>query len=174
MRHFLLLPLILLLFACTQAPVSFDYESSAHLKTMKTYSLLSPGDSPAFKSLDNNRIEAALRRTLNGRQLQEVAKEQANFLVSYRVEQDRKIDDSGVSFGFGVGSGNLGMGVGTGTQLREVVEGKLVVDIIDPDKKQVVWSARANRNLNDSMSPGERDELIKTLVAAMFESFPPQ
>lgn len=85
-----------------------------------------------------------------------------------------KIDDSGVSFGFGVGSGNLGMGVGTGTQLREVVEGKLVVDIIDPGKKQVVWSARANRNLNDSMSPGERDELIKTLVAAMFESFPPQ
>jgi len=91
MRHFALLPLILLLFACTQAPVSFDYESSAHLKTMKTYSLLSPGDSPTFKSLDNNRIEAALRRTLNGRQLQEVAKEQANFLVSYRVEQDRKI-----------------------------------------------------------------------------------
>lgn len=173
MHRYLLLPLILFVFACAQAPVSFDYESSAYLKTLKTYSLLAPGGSSSYQSLDNNRIEAALRKALSGRHLQEVAANKADFLVSYRLEQDRMIDDSGVSFGFGLGSGNMGMGVGTGTQIREVVEGKLVVDVIDPIKKQVVWSARANRNLKDAMSPAKRDALINTLVTAMFESFPP-
>lgn len=174
MRHFLMLPLILLVFACAQAPVSFDYESSTELKAMKTYSLHVPGHGSSFKSLDNNRIEAALRRTLNSRHLQEVAPDNADFVVSYRVEQDRTIDDSGVSFGFGLGSGNLGMGLGTGNQIREVVEGKLIVDVIDPDQKRVVWSARANRNLNESMSPAERDRLVNTLITTMFENFPPR
>lgn len=174
MRYFLMLPLILLVIACAQAPVSFDYESSSYLKAMKTYSLHVPKDVPSFKSLDNTRIETALRRTLNGRHLQEVASDKADFLVSYRVEQDRTIDDSGVSFGFGLGSGNLGMGLGTGNQIREVVEGKLIVDVIDPGQQRVVWSARANRNLNESMSPAERDTLVNSLITSMFENFPPQ
>ncbi len=174
MFRILLLSLMALLTACSQAPVSFDYDPSAYLKTLKTYAISTTAGAGGYQSLDNSRIEAALRKSLAGRQLQEVAADKAEFLLAYRVEQERKLDDSGVSFGIGLGTGNVGLGVGTGTKPREKVEGKLVVDVIDPAKKQVVWSAKANRNLTDSMGPAERDQLINTLVSAMFASFPPQ
>jgi len=179
----LLLPLLslLLLFltACAQDPVSFDYDQGAYLKTLKTYAISAPTSDGGFQSLDNSRIEAALRTALSGRQMQEVPADKAEFLVSYRVEPDRQLDRSGVSFGFGVssgggGMGGIGVGASTGPKAREVMEGKLVVDVIDPRKKQVVWSARANENLTDSMSSAKRDELIGFLVNAMFERFPPQ
>lgn len=174
MFRLLLLSLIALLPACSQAPVSFDYDPSAYLKTLKTYAISTAPGASSYQSLDSTRIESALRQTLAARQLQEVAADKADFLLAYRMEQERKLDDSGVSFGFGIGTGNVGMGVGTGTKPREKVEGKLVVDVIDPAKKQVVWSAKANRNLTDAMGPAQRDELINTLVSAMFENFPPK
>ncbi|NPU91143.1 MAG: DUF4136 domain-containing protein [Gammaproteobacteria bacterium] len=175
-----LLSLLLFLTACTQAPVSFDYDQSAYLKTLKTYAISAPASTNGgFQSLDNNRIETALRSALAGRQMQEVPADKADFLVSYRVEADRQLDTSGVSFGFGVsggggGMGGIGVGASTGPKAKEVVEGKLVVDVIDPQKKQVVWSARANENLTDSMNSAKRDKLIGFLVTTMFEGFPPQ
>lgn len=179
MHRFLLMPvlsLVLWLAACAGQPVTIDYDQAAYLKTLKTYAISPPAAaaSGGFQSLDNSRIEAALRRTLAARQMQEVPADKAEFLLSYRVEPDRKLDNSGVSFGFGVGSGGLGVGASTSPPAREVVEGKLVVDVIDPAKKQVVWSARANENLKDSMNSAKRDELIGFLVNSMFERFPPQ
>ena len=174
-----LLSVLLLLTACAQDPVSFDYDQSAYLKTLKTYAISAPTTDGGFLSLDNSRIETALRSALAARQMQEVPADKADFLVSYRVEPDRQLDTSGVSFGFGVssgggGMGGVGVGASTGPKAREVVEGKLVVDVVDPRKKQVVWSARANENLTDSMNAAKRDKLISFLVTTMFERFPPQ
>jgi hypothetical protein len=178
MPRLLLLPLFiltLLFTACAQEPVSVDYDQGAYLKTLKNYAISPPAQGAGgFQSLDNSRIEAALRTALTSRQMKEVPADKAEFLVSYRVEQDRQLDNSGVSFGFGVGSGGLGVGASTSPPTREVIEGKLIVDVIDPQKKQVVWSARANENLKESMSPAKRDELINFLVSSMFERFPPQ
>lgn len=173
MFRLLLLVLAVLLPACSSSPVSIDYDPAAYLKTVRTYALAPPAADAAYPSLDQTRIKAAVRATLARRSVQEVAADQADVLVAFRVEQDRKRDESGVSFGLGIGSGNVGLGVGTGTPVRERVEGKLVVEVIDPVKKQVVWSATANRNLTPTMNPAERDALIGTLVSAMFERFPP-
>ena len=178
MHRILLLPIlsfIMLLAACSQQPVTIDYDQGAYLKTLKTYAISPPTQtSGGFQSLDNNRIETSIRAALASKQMQEVPADKAEFLVSYRVEPERKLDNSGVSFGFGVGSGGMGVGASTSPPAKEVVEGKLVVEVVDPAKKQVVWSARANENLTDSMSSGKRGELIGFLVTSMFERFPPQ
>lgn len=175
MSRFLLLVWVVLVSACAQAPVSFDYDPAAYLKGLKTYALSPPpGGGAQYQSLDGNRIEAAMRSALTARQLQEVPADKADFLLSYRIEQERTLDQSGFSFGFGVGSGGLGLGASTRPAAQEKIEGKLVVDAIDPAKNQVIWSAKSNRNLTDSMGPGKRDELINTLIEAMFKDFPPQ
>ena len=165
---------LLLLSACAQAPVSFDYDTAAQMPAVKSFALTEPPSGAQFQSIDNQRIEAALRRQMTAKGLKEVARDKADMLLAYRVEPERKLQESsGFSFGFGVASGNVGLGVSTGPKPKEIVEGRLVVDAVDPQRQQVVWTAKANRNLRDSMSPAQRDELINSLVAAMFIQFPP-
>ena len=175
MLRYCFLALILMLGACAQDPVSFDYDPAAYLRGLKSYAITQPPAAPGsqYQSLDANRIEAALRTTLNGHGFQEVPADKADFWLNYRVERQHKLQESGVSYGFGFGTGNLGVGVSTGPQAKEIVEGKLVVDVVDPAKKQVIWSAKANRFLKDSMSALDREQLINSLVAAMFQNFPP-
>lgn len=174
MLRIALLMLALVLGACASAPVSIDYDAARPVPPAKTYALVAPVAEAGvpFQSLDNNRIEAALRQQLGARKLQEVARDKADILLVYRVEQQRKLDDSGFSVGFGVGSGNLGLGMSTGPAAKEIREGVLVVDVVDPSVQQVVWSARANRYLQESMKPEQRSALINELVAAMLASFP--
>ena len=171
--RYLLVLITAVMTACAQAPVAFDYDASAKMPAVKSFALVPP-NGPQYQSLDNNRIEAALRKQLGARNLQEVAKDQADIWVAYRVEQERKLEESGVSFGVGFGTGNVGLGVGTGPKAKEIIEGMLIVDAVDPQRQQVVWTARAQRYLRDSMQPEQRDELINTLVSAMLVNFPPQ
>ena len=170
----LLILLVAALAACGRSPVSYDYDPAATMPAMGSYALSEPAAGAQFQTLDNNRIAAALRKQLAARNLKEVPREQADFWVSYRVEPERKLDDSGVSFGVGFGSGNMGMGVSTGPQAKEIVEGKLVVDVVDPKRQQVVWTAKANEYLRDSMRPEQRDELVNFLVSEMLANFPPK
>lgn len=172
MIHRLLMSLlVLLLAACAQAPASFDYDTGATMPVVKTYALQEPAGA---QSLDNGRIESALRRQLTARGIKEVPKAQADIWIAYRIQQQRKLEESGVSFGFGFGTGNVGVGVNTGPKAKEIIEGQLVVDAIDPGRQQVIWTAKANRYLRDSMQPEQRETLIDTLVTAMLAEFPPK
>lgn len=174
MSRFLLMILLFTLAACAQKPVTYDYDPAASRLALGGYALSGPASGPQFQSLDNNRIAAALRTQLASRNIKEVSREQADFWVAYRVEQERKLDNSGIRLGFGFGTGNVGMGVGTGPKAKEVLEGRLVVDVVDPRSQQVVWTARANKHLVDGMSPAERDALVNQLVAEMMKNFPPK
>lgn len=173
MLRSLVIFLLLSLTACAQKPVTLDYDPAANQMKMATYALSEPASGPQYQSLDNNRIAAALRKNLGARNLSEVARDQADIWVAYRVEQERKLEESGVSFGFGFGTGNVGMGVGTGPKAKEISEGRLVVDVVDPKRQQVVWTAKANRYLRDSMSPDQRGAVINEMVEAMMANFPP-
>lgn len=170
----LLLILAMVLAACSRSLVSVDYDPAATLPTAGSYALSDPAGGPEFQSLDNTRIAAALRQQLAVRNLKEVPREQADIWVAYRVEQEAKLDNSGISFGVGFGSGNLGMGVSTGPQAKQIMEGRLVVDVVDPKRQQVVWTAKANEYLKESMRPEQRDALVNTLIAEMLANFPPK
>lgn len=169
----LLLILLSTLAACAQKPVTYDYDPAAAGLSMNTYALSEPASGPQYQSLDNNRIAAALRKGLAARNVKEVSRDQADVWVAYRVEQERNLEKSGVSFGFGFGTGNVGLGVGTGPKAKEVIEGRLVVDMVSPKSQQVVWTAKSNKSLRESMSPAERDALINELVTEMLANFPP-
>jgi hypothetical protein len=172
----LLIILLSVLAACSRSLVSIDYDpaTAKPVAGATSYALSDPASGPEFQSLDNNRIAAALRKQLAARGLKEAPREQADLWVAYRVDSERKLDNSGVSFGVGFGTGNLGMGVSTGPQAKEIREGRLVVDMVDPKRQQVVWTAKANEYLKESMRPEQRDALVNKLVAEMLANFPPK
>ena len=90
-------------------------------------------------------------------------------------QAERKIDNSGVSFGFGFGvSSNVGVGVSTGPSAREKTEGQLVLEVVDRASDKLVWTAKATRTLKDSMNPTQRDYLVQDVVQEMLANFPPR
>ncbi|MGB3620471.1 MAG: DUF4136 domain-containing protein, partial [Ketobacter sp.] len=79
----------------------------------------------------------------------------------------------GLSLGFGFGSGPVGVGVSTSPPVKQETEARLMLDIIDTASSNVVWTAKANRNLENDMKPPVRSDLINDLVTEMLGNFPP-
>lgn len=156
---------------CATPLSNIDYDTGFSFSQFQVYAM-APSEKQSYQSLDDGRIESAITQSLSGR-YQVVAKDQADFLVTYRLEEDHKVSQSGFSFGVGVLSSSMGVGVSTGPEAKETVEGKLVLDVVDVKTQQAVWSAKANRNLKIEMKPAQRAALIDQLVADMLGNFPP-
>ncbi|RLU02763.1 MAG: DUF4136 domain-containing protein [Ketobacter sp.] len=162
-----------LLAGCAQKLANYDYDPKFSFSGFQTYAL-QQSDKQTYQSLDATRIEAAIKQQLSGR-YQLVEPGQADFVIHYYLLAERKVDNSGVSFGFGFGvSSNVGVGVSTSPPAREKTEGQLVLEAVDGSSQQMVWTAKATRTLKDSMKPSQRDYLIQDVVQEMMANFPPK
>jgi hypothetical protein len=66
---------------------------------------------------------------------------------------------------------------GTYTTLSDIQpykEGTLLIDIVDVASKQVVWQASALAEVQEGLTPTERDKRINSIVRAMLSHFPPK
>jgi hypothetical protein len=174
MRRLTLVTITLLFTAlagCAQKLANYDYDPGFRFADYRSFALQQSAKQ-SYQSLDSGRIEDAVKQQLTPR-YQFVDREKADFLVSYYLEADRKIDQSGFSFGFGVASSNVGVGLSTGPKAKEVMEGKLILEIVDIQSSQVVWSAKSSKNLRENMKPAARQALIQQLVQEMLGNFPP-
>jgi len=162
----------MLLGGCAQKLANYDYNPGFNYASYQGYAL-QQSEKQTYQSLDGSRIEQAIQKALAGRYSQ-VEQGAADFLVAYYLQAERKIDSSGVSFGFGVSGGNMGVGVSTGPKAKEKTEGKLILEVVDTQSNQLVWTAKATRNLLDSMNPSQREYLIQDVVQEMLANFPPQ
>jgi hypothetical protein len=73
----------------------------------------------------------------------------------------------------GFGSGNFGWGIAAPPPIEKVEEGKLVIELVDTNTKQVVWRSASRRYLQENQSSESRQELIDEIVVDMFEEYPP-
>ena len=153
-----------------------DYDNTARFATYEHYRFAERQEG-SVQSLDAARIERALEKALEKEGFRRAEGEQKQALVvRYRIEQERRLESRGPNFGLGFGFGNSPFTFGmahTPVESREIVEGQLVVELVDPKAEQVIWQGRARRNLTDSMVAEERKRLINRVVRAMFEQYPP-
>lgn len=151
-----------------------DYDSSAVFDHYSSWAFAPNSGDTSFMSLDGNRVQAAVERELSEKSLSKVADNEADLLVSWDIEEEKSHERSGVGLGFGFGSGNFGWGMSTPPPVREVKEGKLVIQLVDTTSDQVVWRAASRRYLNENQSPNDRSELIDEVVTEMFTKYPPK
>jgi len=172
----LVLAAFVLLSGCASYVVT-DYDRQARFEGFQSYVLVGKSDADAdqFQTLDSARIENALRRELGNEGLTAVEdRSDADLLVRYWIEDAKRIESSGFSYGIGLGRNPFGFGVATSPSSREIKEGKLIVELVDADSRQVAWRATSQRNLNERMSPDKRTELIDRVAREMFKKYPPK
>lgn len=171
--RYLILVMCLGLFSGCASIVSTDYDAGAGFADYKTWAFAPNKGDDSFLSLDGARVENAIQREMQDEPLSRGEPDTADLLVSYRVEDAEKLESSGFTYGFGLGRGNFGFGLSTPPEVRQVKQGKLVVELVDRSTERVVWRGVSRRYLDERQSPEDRVELIDEVVTAMFDRYPP-
>jgi hypothetical protein len=114
----------------------------------------------------------AVAHELEAHGLEEVADSaRASLLcvVHARVSPRRRLESEWSS-----GMGPYGGGWGYDDQVEhEVPVGTMIVELVDPDRKEVVWRGRANDVIRVDRSREEREQKLAAVVRQMFADYPP-
>ncbi|WLQ17127.1 DUF4136 domain-containing protein [Hahella aquimaris] len=163
---------------CATKAARYDYQPGRDFSSLKTYALTPPSVNGGATTLSDARIENAIRLFMQNKGFQMVDKVKADVWSTWRIKEEKEIRRDGISYGFGYGiaSGRTGVGISLGTRppAEEVMRGKLVLEMIDPQNANVIWSAEAARPLSEDDSPAAKEAEIRKQVGEMLQNFPPK
>jgi hypothetical protein len=173
-----LIPMLALLAAagCGGPPLSVesDYDTSTDFAKYKTWAWL-PGSKPSEKDIDSiseQRIRSAIEAELPKRGLTK-KEDGADLSVTFQISVQHKIVQSNASVGVGYGWGPAHVGVSKSPS-KSYDEGTLILDLVDPKTKTLVWRGTAIGTVHKDSSPEERQQNIKLAVSYLLEDYPPK
>lgn len=153
--------------------VDSDYEPSTDFAKYKTWSWMA-GAKPSEKDIDSlsqKRIREAIEEELPKRGLSKV-EDGGDLIANYQISVQHKIESSPATVGVGYGWGPAHIGVSK-SPTREYDEGTLVLDLVDPKTKTLIWRGTAKGTVHPDAAPEERKERIRSAVAYLLEDYPP-
>jgi hypothetical protein len=175
--------LVLLYIGCSGIRVSQDYDPSTDFDALKTYQWKSKsqdttGDPRIDNPLRDERIRNAIELVLEGKGFDLAQDSTPSFHIAYQAILRRRIESSGTTgtVGFGVGTYGRrgGVAIGTGTEVREVEEGSLIIDVMDPESGALLWRGTGNQRYREYTDPQKASRDINALVGKILEQFPPK
>ncbi len=175
-KLFYLLPITLLFLAtssCVSVRVASDYDRNANFDTYKTFAFFKDGiDKAEISDLDKRRILRAVEAELLAKGF--TKSEDPDLLVSIFTKSREKINvynNGWGSYGYGWGWSPWYYNNYRGSTISRSTEGTLFVDLIDADKKELVWQGMGTGNISQNMK--NKEERIKEFVAKIMEKYPP-
>jgi hypothetical protein len=173
MRYAMLVPAALLVAACSTTKVSVNYDRTLDFATFRTYSWARPaepaqaaGGEPTANTIVAKQIMAAVDAQLRKKGLTPV-ESGGDLEVHFLTGVSRAYDVT--SYGHGPRWGGRG-----NAQVRAVGVGSLVIDLVDPRKKELAWRAMASDELDPGMSPADRESRLAEVAEKMFRDYPPR
>ena len=172
-----------LLVSCTSVRVVSDYDQKADFDTYKSYAFYKTGiDKAQISDLDKKRILRAIETEMGSRGF--VKSDNPDVLISIFTKEREQVDVYNNNFGWGAGwgwgwgwgpAGGWGPGWGWGgNNVSTRTEGSLYIDVIDANRKELVWQGRGVGTLNNIKNIEKKEQRIKEFVAQILEEYPPQ
>lgn len=174
---------------CSTMEVSSDYDPSASFADLATYDWLdTPKEPIGDPRIDGNtllekRIHAAVDAELAARGYTRTQSD-PDFLVAYHVSLDkrRSVQVLNDHYGYGPGWGYTygaayrpGYYAGTSqTYVYEYEEGTLILDVVEPESRQLIWRGSARDEVHFKSTPERDESQLREAVTRMLERFPPQ
>lgn len=194
MNAILRLPLILLslglfLGSCSSVDVLTDYDQNATFSNYKTYAFYKTGiDRAHISDLDKRRILKSIEDEMALKGF--VKSESPDLLVSIFTTEKERIDVyNNVGWGYGPGWGwggawggawgpgwgyGPGWGGGWGPSVSTSTEGALYIDLIDTQKKELIWQGRGQGTLGNTSNIEKKEARIREFVSKIMEAYPPE
>jgi hypothetical protein len=178
LSSFITVILVVGLSACASGPkIRVDGDPTVNLATYKTFGFFEnlQTDKSSYSTMITSRLKEATRREFRRRGYEE--SEQPQLLVNFNtnVENRTEVQSSPApSAGFyGYRGGMYGAWGGYPQEVytTNYQEGTLVMDLVDAQKKQLVWQAVAQARLTKKVmeNPGAT---IDAVITEMFEKYP--
>ena len=189
-KIFPVLMMALLFSSCNSVRVATDYDKDIQFDTYKTFAFYKTGiDKAQISDLDKRRILRAIESELLSKGY--TKSKNPDMLVSIFTKSQTRVDVyqnnwgwggwggwGWGGFGPGWGWGGFGPGWGWGgwgmnqPMVSTSNEGTLFIDLIDAEKKELVWQGSGAGNLPDKME--KKEEKIKEFVNKMLANYPPE
>jgi len=171
MRYIIFSILVLFLSACSTLTTSVDYDTHYNFKNIHTFAIVHKAKE-GENTLINERIETAIKKTLETKGLQQTNPQNADLVFLYHVHVQNKTDiytDYQM-----VGYGRYGGMVISTPRTYNYDEGKLIIDAYNPKTNKTVYRAVAVDELPEKKTPQEREEYIQKVITKTLETFPPK
>lgn len=158
----------LFLTSCGGVRVSSDFDSQAPFSQYKTFAFLKEGvDKVEISDLDKKRILRSIEHELSKKGMTLTEENPDVFVNFFTKSQQRQEVYNNIGFGWGWGP----FGFGTGYNISQpVTEGTLFIDIINAEKKDLVWQGKGSGVLSDY----NKEERIAQFVSQILKQYPPQ
>ncbi len=174
-----ILALAALLASCASTPrVDTQTAPGVSLGNYDTFGWVEPlgTDRAGYASFLSNSLKTATRSVLEAKgytYAESSPKMLVNFNVS--VQQKTDVDNFGPPIAYGPWGYRAGLyggwaGYGYPTMVNQYDEGTLMVDLVDPDAKAMIWEGVTKMRSNDASK--WTDEQVKSHVGAVFSELP--
>ncbi len=182
-HHWKLIPIAGILIAllvevggCTTLEVKTDYLKSFDFNKVKTYSWYPDKSStigvyPDRMKLVAGAIKAAVEKELGAKGIKPSATGKSDVLVVYHAGARTKKEQEDWGYKYGM---HTPRSTGPYEQVT-YRQGTLIVDLIDPTSKEVVWRGIANAVMSGSRPPTAKVKpRIQEAIGEMFSKYPPR
>jgi hypothetical protein len=178
------LPLLLVLLvatSCSSVRVATDYDKNADFGKYKTFAFFKNGiDKAEINDIDKRRILRAIETELLAKGF--TKSDNPDILVSIFTKSNQRVDVYNNYWGmggwgwggFGPWGGYYGPGWGWGWNQPNVstrTEGVLYVDLLDANKKELIWQGMGTGYLSRNME--QKEARIQEFVSKIMEKYPP-
>ena len=155
--------------ACSTVTTSYDYDHTINWSQFHTFQIAEGTKDPV--TFVQKRIEDSITSTLSSKGWQPVTSNPDILVYSHVVLSQEKQWNATSMGGYGYrGWGGMGGGMATATETNIPI-GTLIVDLVNPKTKEMVWRGRASDQVSQS---GEGDpSKIQNAVQQLFDKFPP-
>lgn len=153
---------------CSGPEVSRDYDPKQDFSNLKTWSFApvppqadGARDPMAVSTLAMERIQRAVDRELKVKGFQPMDAQSADFWVQYyALTEQRMRIDPGYDWGH--------------DDVSTYAAGTIIIDVVNPKDKRMVWRGTATDVLDPDLTPAEREERIQEAVHDILKEFPPK
>jgi len=174
---FRILPIVMITFlmtSCVSVRVAADYDKAADFNSYKSFAFFKTGiDKAEISDLDKRRILRAIESELLAKGF--TKSENPDLLVSIFTKSQERVNVYNNTWGLGGwGWGGFGPGWGWGWNQPMVstsTQGVLFIDLIDAEKKELVWQGVGKGSIGQSME--QKEQRIKEFVMKIMEKYPP-
>ncbi len=148
--------------------VHYNYDRTTNFAAYKTYQWVQIQGSEVPDQLLDQNIKRAIDEQLALKGLTRV-NDNANLFIAYQTAISQ---EKGVNL-WGTGPRWYGGGMVQG-ETSTISIGKLVVDMYDPARKQLIWRGDATKTLDPSKDPDKNYRRLQKAMAKLFKNYPPQ
>ena len=186
-QRLLMVMSITALSACTTIEVGSDFDPSVDFSGFRTYAWIPgpqkrTGDPRIDNPLLDKRIRRAVVAQLTAKGYTQKTSGTPDLWVAYHAAVERKMDVRTMNTYYGYGRGwgwDYGYRQGPAyswpeTHVYHYDEGSLILDIVDPATRQLIWRGSAQAEVNRSTTAEKRDQRLNEAVRRILEQFPPQ